>query len=177
MAGRCGFACPNTADAAPDAALDEAVVLDAAPHDAVPAGCTPLPVEWANEPSPDTCIPIPNTACYPEIDTGVTVARYPACLTSWGAPPSECAPWPALIEGQEFVVLTLDDCSYNVNIESLELCGDSIQIKYYAQGTCSSCDGKRSHFRVLVLPRDSRPVVAVSKPTAMPPCPPPLLPP
>ena len=132
--------------------------------------CTPLPVEWANEPSPDTCIPIPNTACYPEIDTGATVARYPACLASWGTPPFKCAPWPTLGDGQEFVVLTVDDCSYNVNIESLEACPDSIEIKYFVNYTCAVCDAKRSNFRVLVLPRDSRPVVAISQGTFFGPC-------
>ena len=172
VAGRCIFTCPPTADAAPDVGFGTAVP-DADRRDTVPLDCTPLPVEWAKEPSPDTCMPITNTACYPEIDAGVTVARSNSCLVSWGSPPFQCSMWPTLGDGQEFVVLTVDNCSYNVTIESLGAGADSIQIKYLVQGTCSSCDGKRSNFRVLVLPRDSRPVVAVSQGIIMPPCPPP----
>ena len=67
-------------------------------------------------------------------------------------------------------MLTVDDCSYDVTIERLEACADSIQIEYRFQGTCSACDGKRSNLRVLVLPRDSRPVVAVSLGTLFGPC-------
>lgn len=176
VGGRCTTSCPPTADAAPDVAFG-AAIPDAGRRDAVHTDCTPLPVEWAKEPSPDGCPPISNTACYPEIDTGVAVARSNACLVSWGVPPAKCAGWPRLSDGQEFVVLTVDDCSYNVTIESLESCVDSIQIDYRVQGTCTSCDGKRSNFRVLVLPRDSRPVVAVSQGIVMPPCPPPPPPP
>jgi len=69
---------------------------------------------------------------------------------------------------QEFVVLTVDDCSHNVTIESLEPCADSIQIEDRVQGTCSSCDGKRSNLRVLVLPRDAHTVVAVSQGSSCP---------
>jgi hypothetical protein len=176
-AGRCIFTCPSTVDASPDAAFHDASVPDADLPDAANADCTPLPVEWAKEPSPDACRPISNTACIPEIDVGATVARENACLVSWGVPPSKCAGWPRLSDGQEFVVLTVDDCSYNVTIESLEACADSIQIEYRVQGTCTSCEGQRSNFRVLVLPRDSRPVVAVSQGIVMPPCPPPPPPP
>lgn len=149
---------------------------DADPHDVGLAGCTPLPVEWLEEPRPNACHPIPNPACYPAIDVGAIVARYGACLVSWGVPPFQCAVWPSLGDGQEFVVLTVEDCSYNVSIESLESCADRIQVKYLVQGTCSSCDGKRSKYRVLVLPRDARPVVAVSQGIVMPPCLPPSLP-
>jgi hypothetical protein len=148
-------------------------VPDADLHDVVLAGCTPLPVEWLEEPTPYACHPISNSACYPAIDVGAMVARYNACLVSWGATPLQCAGWSSLADGQEFVVLTVEDCGYDVTIESLEACADSIQVKYLLQGTCSSCDGKRSNFRVLVLPRDARPVVAVSQGTVMPPCPPP----
>ena len=173
VAGRCIFTCPAIVDAPPDAAVESAAVSDADLHDAVHADCTQLPVEWAEEPSPDACRPITNPACYPEIDTGVIVARYGSCLASWGAPPFQCVGWPTLGDGQEFVILTVDDCSYNVTVESLEACADGIQIKYLVQGTCSSCDGTRSNLRVLVLPRDSHPVVAVSQGIIMPPCPPP----
>ena len=171
--GRCATSCPTTIDASPDAAVDVATLPDAYIPDAVPVDCTSLPVEWAKEPSPDACRPISNTACYPEIDTGVVVSRYNSCLVSWGAPPFQCTAWPTLGDGQELVVLTVDDCSYDVTIESLEACADSIQIEYRVQGTCSSCDGKRSNLRVLVMPRDARPVVAVSQGIVMPPCPPP----
>ena len=183
VGGRCTTSCPPVADAAPDFAFDGAVVPDAnvrdasvpdrAFHDELPSGCTQLPIEWAEEPSPAVCRPISNTACYPEIDTGVIVARYNSCLVSWGSSPIQCSGWTTLGDGQEFVVLTVDDCSYDVTIESLEACADSIQIEYRVQGTCSSCDGNRSNFRVLVLPRDARPVVAVSRGIVMPPCPPP----
>jgi hypothetical protein len=135
------------------------------------SGCTPLAVEWLKEQGPSVCSPISNTACYPEIDTGVILARYNACLVSWGSSPFQCSGWPTLGDGQQFVVLTVDDCSYDVTIENLEACADSIQIAYRVQGTCSSCDGKRSNFRVLVLPRDVRPVVAVSRGIVMPPVP------
>jgi len=170
VAGRCIFGCPMTVDAAPDAAFNDVAVPDANVPDAIHASCAPLPVEWAQEPAPGTCPPIPNPACYPEIDTGVTVARYNACLVSWSVPPSKCTGWPTLGDGQEFVILEMDDCSYNVNIESLESCADHIQINYLINYTCSTCDGKRSNLRVLVLPRDSRPVVAVSQGTFFGPC-------
>ena len=73
-------------------------------------------------------------------------------------------------DGQEFVVLTVDDCSNDVIIERVEACAESIQIEYRVLGTCWSCDGKRSNFRVLVLPRDARPVVATSRGIVIPPC-------
>ena len=173
MGGRCTTSCPPTADAAPDVAFVDATDPDAGLHDVVFSGCTPLAVEWLKEQVPSVCRPISNTACYPEIDSGVIVARYNSCLVSWGSPPVQCAGWPTLGDGQEFVVLTVDDCSYDVTIESMEACADSIQIEYRVQGSCSSCDGKRSNLRVLVLPRDARPVVAVSQGIVMPPCPPP----
>jgi hypothetical protein len=81
--------------------------------------------------------------------------------------------WPRLEDTQELVVLRVEDCSFNVNIESLLACPDSIQIEYVEQGTCSTCNSTRSSFRVLVLPRDPRPVVAVSRGTIIPPCLPP----
>jgi hypothetical protein len=183
VGGRCGLWCPPAVDAAPNAALDGAAVSDAGLHDtAVPdtdvhdvvlAGCTSLPVEWSEEIHPYACPPIANRACDPAMDVGATVARYNACLVSWGSVLFQCVGWPTLKDGQEFVVLTVEDCSYDVTIESLESCADSIQVEYLVQGTCSPCDGKRSNFRVLVLPRDARPVVAVSRGTVMPPCPPP----
>jgi hypothetical protein len=148
-------------------------IPDADLGDVVLAGCTPLPVVWLEEPPSNTCHPVSNSACYPEVDVGAMVARYNACLMSWAMTSPQCAAWPTLGDGQEFVVLTVEDCGYGVTIESLEVCADSIQVKYLVQGTCSSCDGKRSNFRVLVLPRDARPVVAVSQGTVMPPCPPP----
>ena len=179
VAGRCTTSCPPTADAAPDVASGDATGPDADLHDGagpdasfddvVLSGCTPLAVEWLKEQVPSVCRPISNAACYPEIDTGVIVARYNSCLVSWGSSPFQCAGWPTLGDSQEFVVLTVDDCSYNVNIESLKSCTDSIQIEYRVQATCSACDGKRSNFRVLVLPRDSRPVVAVSLGIVIPP--------
>jgi hypothetical protein len=163
--------------ALPDAALRDAAMPDAALRDRADIGCTTLPVAWLDEPSTIVCPPTSSPAqCSGDIDKGAVVARSFECVYAWGLVEFSCAMWPRLDDTQEFVVLEVDDCSYGMTIQRLEACADSIQIEYLQGGTCWSCDGKRSSLRVLFLPRDPRPVVAISQGTIFPPCLPPDLP-
>jgi hypothetical protein len=146
-------------------------VANAAVGDA--AGCLSLPVTWLDEPSPMVCPPSATTSACAGNDVGAVVARSTECIDSWGEIPYQCAGWPSPDNAQEFVVLRVDDCSYRVDILTLQACADHIQVAYQQYGTCSLCEGKRSTLRVLILPRDPRPVVAVSTGIIMPPCLPP----
>ena len=137
------------------------------------AGCTSLPVTWLDEPSPIVCPPDATTSACAGNDVGAVVARSFECISSWGAIPYQCKMWPSLDDSQEFVVLKVDYCAYGIDVQSLQACADHIQIEYYQRDMCSSCDGKRSSLRVLILPRDPRPVIAVSLGTIVPPCLPP----
>ena len=144
--------------------------------DEASAGCTSLPVTWLDEPSAIVCPPSAATSACAANDVGAVVARSSECLSSWGLIPVQCIMWPSLDDAQELVVLKVEDCSENILVTSLLACADHIQIEYYDMGTCSSCDGKRSNLRVLVLPRDPRPVIAVSSGIIFPPCLPPGMP-
>jgi hypothetical protein len=150
-------------------------VASAAGEAAAVTGCTSLPVTWLDEPSPMVCSPSASPTACAGNDVGAVVARSSECVQAWawGLIPDQCLLWPSLDNAQEFVVLKVDDCSYRINVLTLQACADHIQIEHQQYGTCSACDGTRSDLRVLILPRDARPVVAVSKGIIMPPCLPP----
>ena len=156
------------------------VDLNSAPDvirpDEATAGCTSLPVTWLDEPSAIVCPPSAATSACAANDVGAVVARSSECLSSWGLIPFQCIMWPSLDDAQEFVVLKVEDCNGTIQVMSLLACADHIQIEYYELGTCSSCNGQRSYLRVLVLPRDARPVIAVSLGGIFPPCLPPGMP-
>ena len=138
------------------------------------AACSSLPVTWLQEPALNVCPPSATDSACAGNDVGAVVARSTQCVDSWATVPYQCAGWPSLDDSQEFVVLEAEDCSYKIYVQTLQACADHIQIEYRQNGTCSPCDGQHSPLRVLVLPRDPRPVVAVSLGIIQPPCLPPM---
>ena len=133
------------------------------------SSCTPLAATALPDPSVTACPATEATAACAASDVGAVVARSEECIGSWGAIPFQCSYWPIPPAGQEFVVLTVSDCSFGIYIESVLACADHIEIDYIESGTCSACDGMHSTMRMFSLPLDVRPVIASGR-IEMPPC-------
>jgi hypothetical protein len=177
---RDGQAPPPADDAAADAlpatgqidATDRMPAADSFPAADDSSTCTPLQATALADPDYGACPATADTAACVASDIGAGVARSADCIASWGAIPFQCSNWPVLPAGQEFVVLTVSDCSFTIFIESAVACADHIEISYIEEGHCTSCDSMHSTMRAFSLPLDSRPVIASGR-SIMPPCIPP----
>jgi len=96
-------------------------------------------------------------------DVDAVVARSDSCKDSWGAVPFQCVGWPALPPGQELLVLTAHDCSFTISLQSAVACPDQIEVNFFEEGHCATCDGQHSAMHVWTLPLDDRPVIANGK--------------
>jgi hypothetical protein len=125
--------------------------------------CVLLQASPRPEPALAAC---PATEATPECaahDVDAVVARSDSCMDSWGAVPFQCVGWPALPPGQEFLVLTAHDCSFTISIQSAVACADHIEVSFFEEGHCATCDGQHSAMHVWSLPLDDRPVIANGK--------------
>ena len=127
----------------------------------VQSACIPLPVTWLPEPSFGVCPPSEAVEACAAGDVRAVVARSEECRRAWGDIPTACAMWQPFADDEEIVVLKLANCTDVVETLTASACSDHIDVSYVTRGTCQLCDQMRSDLRALILPRDSRRVIAV----------------